>query len=534
MPLKPKLTQNWFFDLSAGFNIFLIAIPLSVGIALASGAPPAAGLIAAIIGGIVGSFLGGGHININGPAAGLIVIILNCINTLGANDPILGFQYTLAIIVIAGLIQVAIGLLGWARIGLAFPSSVIQGMLVSIGLIILIKQTIVVLDLTTNAKNIFEYFFELPTSIKSINVISTFIGFITLLTFLGIQKIKQNTSSKFFIFLPAPLMAILVGVIIAHIFNFKEEHLIHFGNWNVSVGPHLLLSVPQNFTGHFHFPNFSQILHWDSIKFIITLALVASLESTLSAHAVDKIDPLKRQSQLNRDLWSKGICNVLCGLIGGLPIITEIVRSSANISNGARSILSNFFHGLFILLFTICFPWILNEIPLSALAALLIVVGWRLSHPTLFKNAFQIGPDHMLAFATTIIITLAFDLLLGIFAGLLVEIAFAVVMGTKLRELFNPVIKTKQEANHIIIESHSSMIFCNMFGLRNHVQQFIVHSSNITLDLSRSPFIDHTVMDFLSSFRIKLKEQGIQLTILTSPLHHSFSKHQLASKKFSY
>lgn len=479
---------------------------------------------------MIGSFLGGGHININGPAAGLIVIILTCINTLGGNDPILGFQCTLAIIVFAGLLQVILGILGWARIGLSFPSSVIQGMLVSIGLIILIKQTIVVLDLNTNAKNIFEYFFELPTSIKTLNPISTLIGLITLITFLGIQKIKQNSSSKFLNFLPAPLIAILVGVVIARIFDFKQDHIVHLGNWDFSVGPHMLLSVPHSFTGHFNFPNFSQILSWESFKLVITLALVASLESTLSAHAVDKIDPLKRQTQLNRDLWSKGLCNILCGFIGGLPIITEIVRSSANISNGARSLLSNFFHGLFILIFTLCFPWILNEIPLSTLAALLIVVGWRLSHPKQFKNAFQIGPDHLLAFATTIIITLAFDLLLGIFSGLLVELSFAIVMGTKWRNIFSPIIKTKREKNHVIIESHSSMIFSNLLGFRKQLHLLDESSRTITLDLTRSPFIDHTVMDYLASIRIKLKEQGIQLTVLTSPLHQSWSKHALASK----
>lgn len=531
MQSKIDFKENWKFDLNAGFILFLLAVPLSVGIAIASGAPPSAGLIAAIIGGVIGSFLGGGSVNINGPAAGLIVTVLTSVQVLGHGNMELGFKYTLAVIVIAGALQILFGALGWARLGLAFPSSVIHGMLTAIGVIILVKQIYVGLGITPQSKSIFGLFLEFGESLRRITVGAALVGFATLFSLLGVQKLQKTNTFKLLKYLPAPLVGVFTGTLIAHFLQSPNNPIMLFGNLNWSLAPSFFLHVPQNISSSFITPDFSQIWTGDTWRMIIAFALIASLESTLSAHAVDKLDPLKRASNLNRDLLSKGFCNMLCGFIGGLPIITEIVRSSANISSGAKSPYANFFHGIFILGFVIFCPWILNEIPLASLAALLVVVGWRLAHPSQFIHAYKIGPDHILSFAVTLIMTLAVDLLVGIFAGLVVEFAISMFMGAKLESLFKPKIKMQTDSQTAIIESRSPVIFSNSLGLRTPLLEFLEDSKHMTVDLTKAHFIDHTVMDQLNDIGDGFRERGLEFKVLTSPQHRSLSDHALASRR---
>lgn len=525
------LQKDWKADVQAGFILFLVALPLSVGIALASGAPASAGIIAAIVGGVIGSFLGGGHININGPAAGLITIVLSSVQLLGRGDATLGFKLTLAAIVIAGILQVLVGVLGWAKIGLAFPSSVIHGMLTAIGVIIIAKQVHVALGVAPQAKSAMGLILEIPRSLVNLNGEVALIGLTSFIILIGHQKLLSFPKLRFLKYLPAPLLAVATGILMGVSFDLHHHHVVQFFDWNLEADPRFLLKIPENLTSSIIFPDFSQIMSFDSWRMIMTIFLVASLESTLSAYAVDKLDPERRHSNLNRDMWSKGICNLVCGLIGGLPIITEIVRSTANIANGAKSKLSNFMHGIFILAFVALFPWMLNEIPLASLAAILIVVGWRLAHPSQFKEAYHIGPDHILAFSVTLIVTLAFDLLLGIFAGLVVEFAIALVMGVKPKDLFKPKYATQLESDQVVIESQSPIIFSNSLKLRTHMLDFLGSSKNVTVDLSKSHFIDHSFMDQLDSIKDGFKERGLDFEVITSPDHQPLSKHELSSRR---
>lgn len=531
MQNKSEFKENWRFDLNAGFILFLLAVPLSVGIAIASGAPPSAGLIAAIIGGVIGSFLGGGSVNINGPAAGLIVTVLTSVQVLGHGNMELGFKYTLAVIIIAGALQILFGALGWARLGLAFPNSVIRGMLTAIGVIILLTQIYVGLGITAHSKNIFGLFLEFGDNLRQISAGAALVCLATLFSLLGAQKLQKSSQFKLLGYLPAPLIGVFTGSIIAHFLQSTNSPLILFGSLNFSLDTSFFLHVPQNISASFITPDFSQIGTGDTWRMVIAFALIASLESTLSAYAVDKLDPLKRSSNLNRDLLSKGFCNMLCGFIGGLPIITEIVRSSANISSGAKSFYANFFHGLFILGFVIFCPWILNEIPLASLAALLVVVGWRLAHPSQFIQAYKIGPDHILSFIVTLITTLAVDLLVGILAGLAVEFAISIFMGAKLENLFKPKIKMNINSQTATIESRSPVIFSNSLGLRIPLLAFLKDSKHMTIDLTHSHFIDHTVMDQLNEIGDGFRKQGLDFKILTSPQHRSLSGHFLASRR---
>lgn len=523
--------ENWKFDLNAGFVLFLLAVPLSVGIAIASGAPPSAGLIAAIVGGVIGSFLGGGTVNINGPAAGLIVTVVTSVHLLGHGNMEQGFKYTLAVIVMAGALQILFGALGWARLGLAFPSSVIHGMLTAIGVIILIKQIYVGLGVTPQSKSIFGLFLEFGESLRKLNAGATLVGGATLFSLLGVQKLQKTNKIKWLKYLPAPLVGVFTGTMIAHFLKSSHNTPVMLGAWDFSLASNFFLHVPQNFSASFISPDFSLAWTSDSWRMVIAFALIASLESTLSAYAVDKLDPLKRASNLNRDLLSKGFCNMLCGFIGGLPIITEIVRSSANISSGAKSYYANFFHGVFILGFVIFCPWVLNEIPLASLAALLVVVGWRLAHPSQFMHAYKIGPDHILSFAVTLIMTLAVDLLVGIFAGLVVEFAISMFMGAKLNSLFKPKIQMQTDSQTAVIKSNSSLIFSNSLGLRTPLLAFLEDSKHMTVDLTKAHFIDHTVMDQLNDIGNGFRERGLEFKIVTSPQHRSLSDHNLASRR---
>ncbi len=528
-----RIKDDLIKDLQAGFSLFLIALPLSIGIALASGAPASAGLIAAIVGGVLGSFLGGGHININGPAAGLIVIMLSAVQLLGQGNIELGFQLTLATIVVAGFLQVIMGLLGWARIGFIFPSSVIHGMLTSIGLIIIIKQIYVALGIPSQSQSTIEQLINLPQNISLFQPGITLISLISLSTLLLAGQLKKFDRFSFLAWIPAPVLAVFAGLASVYIFQLRSIQPVSLGPWAINIDSQSLLNIPHTFLGTFTIPDFSQILTFPSVKVIITLALVASLESTLSASAIDKLDPLKRRTNLDRDLWSKGICNILSGLLGGLPIISEIVRSSANIASGARTVFSNFFHGLFIFIFVVLFPSFLNEIPLASLAILLIVVGWRLSHPSQFKQAFKIGPDHILGFISTLLVTLTFDLLVGILTGLIVELSIALFMGLKIKNLFRATLKIQSDDKHTTIQIESPLVFSNSLPLRTHILNTFQQSKNLTVNLRQSCFIDHTLMDQLQSLKALFEDHGLSLQILTSPHHQSFSNHALASRKMN-
>jgi MFS superfamily sulfate permease-like transporter len=410
--------SNLKFDLLSGFILFLIALPLSIGIALASGAPPTAGLLAAIVGGIFGSWLGGSQLTINGPAAGLIVVILGGIADItnafpGSN----AFQILLGSILLAGALQVVFGLLKLGRFALHFPEGVIQGMLTSIGVIIIIKQIPVALGVFPKEKDIAGLLFHIPEYLMSFNAEILMLTLIAFAFLIAVPRLAKIPSLSFFKFLPGPLLAIIAATIVGLAFDLQHEHAAHFMMWDLTVSPKYLLSVPDHFQDGLASPKFEFMMSPVVLKWALIIALIASIESVLSCFAVDRLDPLKRSSDLNRDLWSKGICNMILGFCGGLPIISEIVRSTANIEQNAKTRMSNFFHGVFILLFVLFFPQFLKMIPLGPLAAVLIMVGVRLAHPRNFLNAYKHGAIHFLSFMITLFLTVFVDLLVGIVGG---------------------------------------------------------------------------------------------------------------------
>lgn len=490
-------------DLAAGFSVALVALPLSIGIALASGAPASSGLIAAIIGGLLGSWMGGAHVTINGPAAGLIVIVLDATIALG-------FRGMLGAAVVSGALQVIMGGFKFGRKGTAFPASVIHGMMAAIGIIIIAKQMHILIGHTPVAKNPIMLLLEIPISFTNVQPMVLLVGALTLFVLIAWNKVEQPLLKK----IPGPLVGVILGGFLANMTDLNSN---------------ALLNVPSDLGGWIIFPDFSVMSTSAGWKAAITLALVGSLETILSATAVDKIDPLKRKTNLDRDLVSKGICNLISSSIGGIPMIAEIVRSSANVSYGARSWKSNFFHGALILLAVLFLPKALNLVPLSSLAAILVMIGWRLGNPKHFQHAMEIGRDNVVGFAVTMLVTLMVDLLVGIACGALAQYLVEVFLGLKVKNSFRPEFSLITKNEDTLVTVKSSLIFSNFSQIKDEVMRHVEARENIKIDLRDCEYIDHSVIEQIHELKSYCESQGITLVVDISnhhPLGHSISSSQ--------
>lgn len=494
-------------DLAAGFSVALVALPLSIGIALASGAPASAGLIAAIVGGLLGSWMGGTNVTINGPAAGLIVIVLDAVSNLG-------FKGMLGAAVVAGAIQVVMGLLKFARKGLAFPVSVIHGMMAAIGVIIIAKQAHIMIGHTPVAKNPIMLLAELPMSFGNIRGSVFLVGVLTLCLLIGWNKIQNQVIKK----VPGPLVAVIFSAGLASYLGLTGQSL---------------LQVPADIRNWIIFPDFTAISEFAFWKSAMTLAIVGALETTLSAAAVDKIDPEKRKSNLDRDLVSKGACNMFSALIGGLPMIAEIVRSSANVTYGAKSWKANFSHGFIILMAVLIMPKALSFIPLSALAAILVMIGWRLGSPAHFHHAMKIGKDNLIGFAVTLIVTLAVDLLVGIFCGAVAQFAIEIFLGLKLKHTLKASYEMKSHPETTELIVYSSLAFSNFLTLKEEIIKNAQFRKEFKLDLTMCEYIDHSVMEQIEDLKEYFHNIKTPLTVNISTQHYSLGQDLLSARKKS-
>ncbi|MFT5833899.1 MAG: MFS superfamily sulfate permease-like transporter, partial [Cognaticolwellia sp.] len=398
------LTDNWRSDLLAAISVSLVALPLGLGIAVASGAEPISGLISAIIGGIVVTLFRGSHLAINGPAAGLIAVILGGIATLddGSGQT---FNYVLAAITIAGGLQVLLGLLKLGKVAEIIPSSVIQGIMVAIGIIIFASQIHVALGTTTTFKNPIDKIIDVFYQVQNIHISIFIIALIGLLLLIFIPKIEV----RLFQFFPASLWVLVVSIPLVYLFN-------HLGG-SFTIDKKFLINIPTNLADALMFPNFSRINTLNFWLVVISITLIASIQTLAMAKAVDKLDPYKRKSNLDKDLIGVGIGTMVSGAIGGLPIITVIVRSTVNIHNNARTKWSNFYHGLLLIVFLIVLAPVIKLVPLAALAAILVHIGFKLASPDVFKQIYSMGIEQILFMVTTTVITLYTDLLIGILCG---------------------------------------------------------------------------------------------------------------------
>ncbi|MBY0516666.1 MAG: hypothetical protein K2P81_07155 [Bacteriovoracaceae bacterium] len=507
-------------DLMSGFVLFLIALPLCVGIALGSGAPASAGIIAGCVGGILGSLVGGVRLSINGPAAGMIVVVLGGINSLSDGDALLGFKRFLSCVVIVGILQFLSGLARLGRLALLAPLPVIHGMMAAIGSIIIIKQIPVLLGVKPEAKSLIGIVGEIPRLIQNM---TTPIAVIALVSFLVLVA-WQFVPSKVTRFLPGPLMAVVVGLIASFQFGMIDVHMMDMFGKTFEIGPKFLVPLKVSADTFFTFPLFDKILETRSLIVIISVFLIGSLESQLSTLAVDKMDPEKRVSDYNQEFIGKGLVNLLCGLIGGLPVITEIVRSSANVANGAKSPLSNFLHGLFMAVAVMLIPTLLAQIPLAALAAILLLIGWRLSHPKHFIHAWHQGLDGFIAFVVTWSLTILDDLLVGIGVGFLVYVLAQLIKGVNPKFFLKPEIHSKTQGSKLHVEVSGALVFSGFLSLSSACL-VETEASEVLLDLARVSTMDDSAKENVLGLENEIRSLGKKLTIIWPATHHSGAVH---------
>jgi MFS superfamily sulfate permease-like transporter len=515
------LKENFKTDVISGFIVFLLALPLSLGIAKASDFPPIMGLMTAIIGGIVVSLIMGSRLTIKGPAAGLIVIVAGAVAEFGNGDNELGWKLALGAMVVAGIVQIFFGILKLGKLADFFPLSSIQGMLAAIGIIIIAKQIPVLLNnnpVLAKGKGPLELLANIPNFIANLDPKASIIGIVSLAIMMGWPYIKNRTIKM----IPAPLVVLLFAIPCELFMNFKETE------------PAYALVKIDDFVGNLNinasFEGISQIGLF--IKYVIMFALVGTLESLLTVKAIDLLDPYKRKSNMNKDLIAVGVGNTFAAFLGGLPMISEVARSSSNVNNGAKTRWANFFHGFFILVFVLLAAPLLEMIPNAALAAMLITVGIKLTHPKEFIHTFKIGKEQLAIFLVTIFFTLFEDLLIGIAAGMVLKIIIHLVNGTPISSLFKAPTLVSFEGNNYLVEISKAAIFTNYLGVKSKLDA-IPHGFNVTIDLKKTKLVDHSVMENLEHFKhdYEANEDGGTVTIIGLENHKALSSHPKASRK---
>lgn len=524
-------------DLLSGFLVFLIALPLCLGISLASGYPAIAGVFTAIVGAVITTFISNSELTIKGPAAGLIVIALGAVTEFKAilgdspDAAIHAYQMALAVGVVAGFAQIGFGLCRLGFLGEFFPTSAVHGMLAAIGVIIVAKQIHVVLGVAGVTGEPLHLLAKIPQSLRDMNPEIAVIGLVSL-AILFLWPLIKNKSIRL---VPAPLVVILVAIPLGYWFDLSHEHTYTFAGHSHRLSENYLVNVPKNLLSAMAFPDFSALRYFAAWKWVVLFMLIGSLESLLSAKAVDLLDPWKRKTNFNRDMLAVGIANTIASAIGGLPMISEIVRSKANIDNGARTRFANLWHGLFLLGFVALVPGLIHQIPLAALAAMLVYTGFRLARPREFLHVYHIGKEQLLVFVCTLVGVLATDLLIGIAIGITVKLAVHMMNGVPLRSLFKPYLDIEEQGEKTLrVRASGSAVFSNWIPFKRQLEDIgLGQKNNLIIDLSDTRLVDHSVMEKLHELQREFEQEGLALTITGLDLHTSLSEHEFATRKRS-
>lgn len=528
-------------DMVSGLLVFLIALPLCLGISIASGYPPIAGIFTAIIGSVIATIISDSELTIKGPAAGLIVIAIGCIGAFGGDGMVGGwtetdmhaYQAALAVGVAAAVLQIFFGIFRAGILGEFFPISAVHGMLAAIGVIIIAKQIPVALGVSASGGPL-ELLKQIPDFIASANPAIAAIGLVSvLIMFLWPLIGKKFSMLKV---LPSPLIVLLVAIPMGMAFDLMHEHSYTLQNHEYQLGENYLVAMPDRVFGMFDSlttPDFSALQQPVAWKWVFMFFIIGSLESLLSAKAVDLIDPWKRKSNMDRDMVAVGAGNLCCALVGGLPMISEIVRSKANIDNGARTRFADLWHGIFLLVCVAFIPMVLHRIPMAALAAMLIYTGFRLAHPTEFFNVWKIGREQLVIFVVTLVAVLATDLLIGIAIGIATKVVIHLANGVPIQSLFKPEIEvTADDGQTVRLTAYKSAVFSNWIPIRRQIERLgLLERKNVELDLSDVELVDHTVMDKLHEMENDFEQQGLRFTAVGLESHQPFAGHAQSARR---
>ena len=519
-------------NIFSGFVVSLIALPLGLGLAIASEAPPIAGIIAAIAGGVVVSILGGSHLTITGPGNGLVIVILSAIVGMGEGDLYQGYLFTLAAIMLSGLLLFIFGVFRLGALSEFFPSTALQGMLAAIGVGILAKQFHVMLGFTDVKGNTISQLILIPNSIKNLLanpsnelILAACIGVLSLCFLFLYARIRNSV----FQLIPAPMWVVIasIGVMYYYDLVLKTPEVL---------GSNLMITLPENLMASLPRPDFSKILSSEFMGYTLSITLVAVIESLLSIKAVDKLDPLKRRSNINKDLRALGIATGISGFFGGLNVVTVIARSSVNVNNGGNNRSANFFHAAFLVVFILLFAKQIQKIPMPALAAILVYTGYRLATPENLFRIYKIGKEQAIIFLTTLVATLLTSLTTGILLGILTTLLVHVFLN-KSGVLFsrnwlkpNVLMYLEEETGNYYVSVKNFCTFLNFFKLKAKLDE-IPPSEHAIIDFSLCEFVDHTVMEGLNDYSRSFSRQGGFFEIIGLDVHEAKTEHPFAIRK---
>ena len=527
-------------DLTSGLLVFLIALPLCLGISIASGYPPIAGIFTAIIGSILTTFISNSELTIKGPAAGLIVIVFGCVSDFGGAGNVDAYKAALAVGVAAAVLQIMFGMFRAGILGEFFPTAAVHGMLAAIGVIILVKQipfALGVIDAETGrapsgpplemVRDIPHYVLEANPAIAAIGIVSLLIMFLW-------PHLKAKAGPLKVI--PAPMIVLLVSVPMGMAFDLLHQHSYELASHKYQLGEQYLVKMPDRVFGMFDeitFPDFGALAQPVAWKWVLMFFIIGSLESLLSAKAVDLLDPWKRKTSMDRDVVAVGAANLCASMVGGLPMISEIVRSRANIDNGARTRFADMWHGVFLLLCVALIPTVLHRIPLAALAAMLVYTGYRLAHPHEFLHVYRIGKEQLAIFMTTLVVVLVEDLLIGVAAGIVLKMLIHVSNGVPLKSLFKPYLEVEEvNADTSMIIAKQSAVFSNWIPFRRQIEEIgLVQRRNLIIDVSDTQLVDHSVMEKLEEMGRDFEQEGLKFEVRGLDSLQPMSENVLATRK---
>jgi len=499
------LKENWKKDMFSGFVASLIALPLGLGLALASGAPPIAGIIAAVVGGIVVAIFGGSYVTISGPGNGLAVATLAAIEILGRGDMAQGWLFAMAAIVMSGVLLLILGLLRFGSLSDFFPSTAVEGMLAAIGVMILARQLHVMLGFIPSADSSIEFLTIFPATVKWVftdgSLFVAAIGIGSLLILFFYAKIRN----KIFHLVPAPMWVVVLSILLSYVLQWTGNTALIPTNMNIII--------PEDLLGQYQAPDFSLIGTGDFWIAVITLTLIASIETLLSVKGIERLDSHKRKANTNRDLRAHGLATSISGLLGGLNVVTVLARSSVNVNNGAQTRNSNLFHALLLGMIIFFLEDLVSRIPLPALAAILVYTGYKLASPDKFKRIVKLGWEAATVYTITFFVTISQGIIPGILCGILVAFTLQLITtkrpGLILRNLFKPnaLLYTEDDGTYILSVKKFAN-FMNFMRIRKKMDS-IPTGANIIVDFTLCDFIDNSVMEHLGGYdQIHARKDG--------------------------
>ena len=516
--------EYWRKDLFAGFVVSLIALPLGLGLALASGAPPIAGIISAVVGGVIVAIFGGSFVTISGPGNGLAVATFAAIELLGNGNMQQGWYYTMAAIVVSGVILFILGLFRFGSLSDFFPSVAVEGMLGAIGFIILARQLHVMLGYNPEADSALEFIGILPETVNWLftegSIFTASIGVVSLIIMVGYSAIRI----KWFHIVPAPMWVVILSILLSFSLSWQGmENLIP---------NNMKISIPEDLFGQYKPPNFNLFFTSEFWIAVITLTLIASIESLLSIKGIERLDVYKRRANVNKDLKAHGLATSVSGLLGGLNVVTVIARSSVNVGNGAQTRYSNLFHGVIIALIILFLNDLVTRIPLPALAAILVYTGYKLISPSNIKRISELGWEALTIYVITFVVTVAQGIITGIVSGVLVTFILQLVTTRRaaliLRNLFRPnaLLLLEDDGTYLLsVQKYAN--FMNYIRIKNNLDT-IPTGSNIIVDFTLCEFIDNSVMEHLHNYNELHEQKGGRVEIIGLDDLRATSDHQFA------